>query len=341
MTERLDRAHPLWHLDVVEHLDDGTMALIWRIHHSLADGATCMRICAETLWSDEPHQAARGSAAWRPRPTPSALALFALGLRDGGPRAPARTAHRASSPVSIRSTRRIVRRELRRSASVTALAQRVGNKRAVGFASAPLDGCRRAGKTIGTAVTLNDVILAIVAGGVRAWLEHSQGPKDGIRVKVPVSLHDKDESDRVANRDSYFFVDLPVAEDDPVERVLAINRETRERKLHHDAETLYRLGRHPFVSHWAMSARVFTFNISNVRGPSNSVYVLGARVRELYSLAEVAQHHALRIAVISCGASLFFGLCADPEAIADRDALLDGIRHSTDKLVSLGRSAGE
>jgi hypothetical protein len=71
------------------------------------------------------------------------------------------------------------------------------------------------------------------------------------------------------------------------------------------------------------------------------VYVLGARVRELYSLAEVAQHHALRIAVISCGASLFFGLCADPEAIADRDALLDGIRQSTDKLVSLGRSAGE
>src|SRR5437016_5317243 len=100
-------------------------------------------------------------------------------------------------------------------------------------------------------------------------------------------------------------------------RVLAVNRETRERKLHHDADVLYRLGHNPLVSHLAMSPRVFTFNVSNVRGPDHEVYVLGAKVRELYSLAEVAQLHALRIAVISCAESLCFGLCADSDAVPD------------------------
>jgi hypothetical protein len=119
--------------------------------------------------------------------------------------------------------------------------------------------------------------------------------------------------------------------------VLAINQETSERKLGHDAETLYRLGQHPFFAHWAMSPQIFTFNISNVRGPSNDVYVCGARIRELYSLAEIAQRHALRVAVISAAGKLFFGLCADREAVNDLDVLADGLRRSTDELLRLGR----
>jgi hypothetical protein len=196
-----------------------------------------------------------------------------------------------------------------------------------------LEECKRAGKAIDAAVTLNDVVLALVAGGLRAWLQQGHGPMAGIRVKIPVSLHHEGEGDAVANRDSYFFVDLPVAEPDPIKRVLAINRETSERKLDHDADVLYRLGAHPFVAHWAMSPHVFTFNVSNVRGPAHDIYVLGAHVREIYSLAEIAHQHALRVAVISVAGSLFFGLCADRDAVKGLRVLADGIRRSADELL--------
>lgn len=112
-------------------------------------------------------------------------------------------------------------------------------------------------------------------------------------------------------------------------------RETTERKLDHDAETLYRLGQHPLVSRWAMSPHVFTFNVSNVRGPAQEMYVLGARVRGIYSLAEIAQRHALRVSIISASGSLFFGMCADADAVSDLPVLADGVRSSVDELLSL------
>jgi hypothetical protein len=235
---------------------------------------------------------------------------------------------------SLLASGAIVRRELNPGAALTPLAHRAGPARSVAFATASLEDCKRAGKAIDAAVTLNDVVLALVAGGVRAWLQEGLGPVEGIRVKIPVSLHHSGEGEAIANHDSYFFVDLPVQEPDPVKRVLTINRETRERKLEHDADMLYRLGAHPFVAHWAMSPHVFTFNVSNVRGPAAETYVLGARVSEMYSLAEIAQHHALRVAVISAAGSVFFGLCADRDAVKDLRVLADGIRRSSDELLA-------
>ena len=78
------------------------------------------------------------------------------------------------------------------------------------------------------------------------------------------------------------------------------------------------------------------FHISNVRGPAQPIYVLGARVRGMYSLAEIAQHHALRISVISAVGSLFFGLCADADAVTDLDVFADGLRASIDEVLALG-----
>jgi diacylglycerol O-acyltransferase / wax synthase len=68
---------------------------------------------------------------------------------------------------------------------------------------------------------------------------------------------------------------------------------------------------------WAMSPRVFTFNVSNVRGPADPVYVLGGRVRELYALSEIAKGHALRIAAVSSSDTLGIGPLADSRAVPD------------------------
>jgi diacylglycerol O-acyltransferase / wax synthase len=334
MTQRLDRAYPLWHLDVVERYDEDAMALIWRIHHCLADGTTCVRIGSDVLWSNDPEQNSPPSGAWSPDAGPGTVGLFARGLVDRAHRSPRQPRQPRQRTSSLLTSRTVVKRELSRSAALTPFAQHIGSARSVAFAVAPLHECRRAGKAIDEAVTLNDVVLAVIAGGVRTWLGEGLGPIEGVRVKVPVSLHHPGEGDRISNRDSYFFVDLPVAEPDPAKRLLAINRETSERKLQHDPETLYRLGAHPFVARWAMSPRVFTFNVSNVHGPAADIYVLGARVRELYSLAEIAQHHALRAAVISAAGLLSFGLCADRDAVKNLPALADGLRRSTEELLS-------
>jgi diacylglycerol O-acyltransferase / wax synthase len=335
MAQPLDRAHPLWHVDLVEGLDDGASALIWRVHHCLADGTTCVRLGSALLWDPESNNVPRSSNGWRPAPQPRQAALFAYGLADRVATSARRLRrHRTRRPPGA-GLQRVLGRELRPGASRTALAGHVGSKRNVAFCDAPLEQCKLAGKAVGEDVTVNDVVLAMIAGAVRGWLEHQDGPGDAIRVKVPVSLHHRGEAQGINNHNSYFFVDLPVAEPDPVKRVLSINRETKERKLEHDAEMLYALGLHPLAARWAMSPRVFTFNVSNVPGPREEIQVLGARVRELYSIAEIAQHHALRIAVISAADSLFFGVCADRELVSDLDVLVEGLERSRDELLAL------
>ena len=345
MSERLDRDRPLWALDVVEQLQDGGTALIWRIHHCMADGVSAVRLGSALLWDEDPRPPPVEPVPWEPQGTYRWPQLLALGAGDRARQAAARAARAARTAASPRRWREraralgrelpTMRRELGRKAAPSPLDQAIGPARRVAWASAPLDELKRIGKAHGEDVTINDVVLTVVAGGVRAWLDRRHASGSGIRVKVPVSLHHHDpQGDALGNRDSYFFVDLPVAEADPVRRLLAINRETADRKRHHDAETLYHLGLHGTVARWAMSPHVFTFNVSNVPGPRDAVFVRGARVRELYSLAEVAQHHALRVSVISASGTMFFSLCADRDAVEDLDSVVQGLDDSIQALTA-------
>jgi diacylglycerol O-acyltransferase len=341
MAQRLDRDHPLWRIDVVEAMTDGSMALVWRIHHCLADGTTMMRLAGELLWSSTPDAAPVAASAWRPAPAVGGITLFAQCTAAGlGPAARRARALGAEARGLVRTrglgreSRTALRGVLARTASPTPLDHGAGPARRIAFASAPFAACHSAAKAIDPAVTVNDVVLAAVAGGMRTWLEHRGLPEQGIRAKVPVSLHASGGHDDAANRDSYFFVDLPVGEAGFAERVLAVNRETLERKRRHDAEALYAATLRHSVAHRAMSPRVFTLNVSNVPGPREDVYVLGARVGELYSVAEIAQHHALRVAVISAAGMLFFGLCADRDAVNDVEVVADGIGDSLRDLVA-------
>ena len=328
MAERLDRDHPLWRMDVLNMEEDGT-ALIWRIHHCMCDGATSVKLGEALLWSDDESDHERPPCDWRAGEQPSAARLMTSAVASRLQRKPG-----GEGDTSARVSRAAVKRELRRTAIRSSLDASIGSARSVAFASAPLEATKEAGKAIDPKVTLNDMVLAITAGGIRKWLERTHGPTEGIRVKVPVSLHHAGEKEGTGNRDSYFFVDLPVDEPDPIARLRKINAETADRKLDHDAEALYRLGLHRTVAHYAMSPRVFTFNVSNVPGPRADVYVKGSRVRALYSIAEVAQHHALRVSVISAAGNLFFGLCADRDAVTELDVLADGLDHARDELLA-------
>jgi diacylglycerol O-acyltransferase / wax synthase len=309
--QRLDRSRPLWRIDVIPQLATGGSALIWRIHHALADGMTAMHMASAVLWDPEPG-GGRGAAGPGPRPRPPVSAGPAAHHRLGGLLAAAREAPQPwlRSPFD---------------GHIDAL-------REVAFTSAGLAELRRVAAATDGA-TVNDAVLAVVAGGLRRWLEAHHGHLGAVRVKVPVSLHGpplapSDDARQPGNRDSFFCLDLPLGPADPLERLAAIRRATRVRKQDHDAQHLDALLRElagtprlrRFAERVLAHPRSFALNVSNVPGPRHPVQVLGMPVHAMYTLAEIREHHALRIAVVSLAGTLSFGLVADP-------TLLPGVGH--------------
>jgi hypothetical protein len=147
------------------------------------------------------------------------------------------------------------------------------------------------------------------------------------------------------NRDSFMFVDLPLGEPDAAERLRKVNRETRERKEHHDAEAVYdlldrlRCVAPPLariVGRLLMNPREFAVNVSNVPGPQGEVRMLGRRVTDLYSVAEIADRHPLRIAAVSLTGVMHFGLCADPDLMTGASVVAAGIEESVAELLPSG-----
>ncbi len=304
---RLDRARPLWRIDVLPLADGGT-ALVWRIHHALADGSAAMRYAKALLWD---------AAA----PTGASARVAAAHTAAGGGAAGAHhPAHRTRS----------LARELPHAGRRSPFDGHVGAQREIAFATVPLTPLHDAAKRLAGA-TLNDAVLTIVGGGLRRWIEQRHGRLGRVRVKVPVSLHHR--GDDAGNRDSSFAVAVPLGEPDPAQRLRAVHRETQACKLDHDAETLDALLRElarvsprleRFAERVERSPRAFALNVSNVPGPREPVRVLGAPVTALHSIAEIGERHALRVAVVSLADTLCFGFCADPEIVQDAQLIADG-----------------
>jgi WS/DGAT/MGAT family acyltransferase len=343
MEGRLDRRHPLWSLHMAP-LTGGRTALLWREHHCMADGMSELRILDALLWDSE---ADLGAVEPPHVPTPSyserELLRFAVAARF---RASARHGARPGWRQAPREARRlmaVLRRELLPGSDLSPLAARAGAHRTVGWLSGPFAELHDAGKSVSPAVTVNDVVLAVVAGGIRSWLSARRAGTEHLRVKIPVSLHRPDEqSGELSNRDSFIFVGLPLQEPDVRSRLIAISRETSERKEAGDAnevdaliQGLQHLPLGDRAVDLTMSPHVFALNVSNVPGPPGPLYVMGHRVASLDGVVEVAQAHALRVGARSSLGRLSFGLCADSRAVPDLDLLIEGMRRSIDDLLAM------
>lgn len=312
MSEHLDRQRPLWRFDVIGPLTDGREAIAARIHHAMADGIAGVRFLDAVLFDPREDPPAQSGAAG---------------------------VHTTVAPSFLTEVRRLpeaLLRELARPSGRSPLDRPVGVARELAFTTLPMAELRRIGASRPNHATLNDVLLATVAGGLRGWLSTGGGLRR-LRAQVPVSLHHRDEGTAdLGNRDSFINVDLPLAESDPVVRLDLIRAQTAKRKQLDDAEELFdlfhALGRIPRVGatlqRLAGSAREFGVAISNVPGPAESVNVAGRRVLQLFSSSEPAAHHALRISAISCSGDIGIGLCTDPRALPDVAGLADCIEGS-------------
>ena len=320
LSERLDHTRPLWRLDVLP-LTGGRVAVIARIHHAMADGVSAIRLAAGLLWDEDstsptPHPAVHTASPGSVKPAQAGEARILVRL-----------------PTALW-------RELRPGRD-TKVDQHIGPSREVAWTSFPLERLKRIEHAAPEGATVNDVVLAVVAGGLRHWLPEVGGIAEDLRIQCPVCLHAREESaGQLGNRDSFMNVDLPIAEDDAAERLRLINAETREKKFDHDADTLYAffhaIGRfrplYKGVTRLTSGPREFALSVSNVPGPRQRALILGHAVEEFCSFAEPADRHALRISVISLGDELAFGLCSDPEAISHLDGLRGALADSIAEL---------
>ena len=196
--------------------------------------------------------------------------------------------------------------------------------------------------------TVNDAVLAVVAGALGRWL-HARGVRtEGteLRALVPVSIRAEDERGSLGNRIAAMRGPLPVYVEDPVERLRVVQQgmgELKESKQALGAEVI--AGLTDFApptllaqaSRLNFSTRLFNLIVTNVPGPQFPLYLLGREMQEIVPIAFLPENHALAIAIMSYNGKVDFGLLADYDAMPDLDAFADHLEESLDELLAAAR----
>lgn len=344
----LDRSKPLWEMYLIEGLEDGHVAVLSKVHHCLIDGISGIDIATVLLdFTIEPREV--DAEPWTPAPLPSSRALLLDALREqftdpvrAGLEA-ASTAVRA--PAAALGEARAMIGGL--ASLVTAgnapqspFNRPIGSNRHFAMVEAPVDDFKAVKRALGG--TVNDVVLAVVAGAIHRFLR-KRGITDAttFRTMVPVSTRDESQRMALGNRVSNIFVDLPVGEMAPAERLTAITSATQDLKASHaavGATTLMELGTwapptlHALAARLMSRGRFINLVVSNVPGPQVPLYMLGARLVATYPMMPLAERCALSIAVTSLTGVMGFGLTSDWDSLPDIEYLADGILATLDEL---------
>jgi diacylglycerol O-acyltransferase len=347
-SHRLDRAHPLWETTLLDGLADGRWALATKVHHCLVDGISGASVTSALLDAEpDPVPGSRGlAAAFAPpaedeeegkRGTLSRLA----GALGGGVDAVLHPRRLGSALSRSRSMAELVVREELIGATHTSLNEPIGGTRRLAAIDVPLDDLKQVKRELGG--TVNDVVLAATAGGLRRFFEHrGEGSKvDSVRAMVPVSVREAGEALALGNRVSSLFVELPVAEPDPLlhyRKTVAATAELKSGDQAVGTETLIEVaGAAPpliqsVVARLAFTPRLFNLTITNVPGPQTTLYSLGAPLRRIVPLVPIFSGHAVGVAAVSYDGMVTFGLNADRATVPDLDLLRDGIEEALAEL---------
>jgi diacylglycerol O-acyltransferase / wax synthase len=349
-SHRLDRARPLWETTLLDGLEGGRWALVTKVHHCLVDGISGVSVATVLLDADpDPPPDSKGLAEALPPPGENEQASRSRLSRLGGVvGSGVDTALHPSKLASVLSRSRAVAEVIIRDevvgATHTSLNEPIGGTRRLAAVDVPLDDLKQIKRRLGG--TVNDVILAASAGGLRRLFEHRGESLNGntIRVMVPVSLRQASEVLALGNRVSSLFVELPVTEPDPLLRyrkTAAAAKNLKEADQAGGAETLIDLAAaappmiHSIVARLAFTPRLFNITITNVPGPQMTLYAMGAPMRRVVPLVPIFSGHAVGVAVVSYDGGVTFGLNADRGSVPDLEVLQRGIEESLAELAEL------
>ncbi|MCZ7529975.1 MAG: wax ester/triacylglycerol synthase family O-acyltransferase [Acidimicrobiia bacterium] len=349
-SQLLDRARPLWEIWFVEGLEDNRVALIQKTHHALVDGASGVDV-ATVLLDFEREPTVLDPPEWVSEPPPSPAGLLVDSLREQVTQ-PAKLIERVGS--FLRAPVRALERGLgvARSLSTmlgrdtvaprTSLNQAVGRHRRFDVVRVPLDDAKAARRELGG--TVNDVVLSAVGSGLARLFENRGESPEHVRAMIPVSVRAGDEHMQLGNRVSAMFVNLPVVADGPLDRLKSIGAITSELKDRHQAvgaEFLVGLTRYAAPTLLSLASRAvhnqpfFNLVITNVPGPQQPLYTLGARMLEAFPIVPLAHNLTVGIAILSYDGQLDIGVFADRDAAPDVEVLTAGIENGFAELRKL------
>jgi diacylglycerol O-acyltransferase len=358
MSNQLDRERPMWEMWMVEGLDDGRWALLSKIHHCMVDGVSGAELMSAIL-DEEPEPDVPEPPRWQPERQPSGpeLALRSLAERVASPyagveavwsaiTAPGRLAAEAAETVQgILNMAGLLRPP-----PGSSLNGPIGPHRRWSWARSSLADVKEIRNALGG--TVNDVVLAVIAGGFRTLLTERGEPADRVvRTLVPVSVRSAQERGVYNNRVSAIFADLPVDVEHPVERLASIRAQMERLKDSNEAVAgdvlvgltgfapamLLSLGLRAATRVPQRSVNTVT---TNVPGPQRPLYAVGRRMVECLPYVPLGGHVRVGVAIFSYDGRLGFGVTGDYDEAPDIEVLCRGIEDSVRELQEAARGNG-
>ncbi|MBW2313057.1 MAG: wax ester/triacylglycerol synthase family O-acyltransferase [Deltaproteobacteria bacterium] len=343
MQQHLDRRRPLWEIWIVEGLEGDRFALISKVHHCMIDGVSGVDLL-RILMSPTPDQVIEEPPLFVPRPAPSGAELLVDEVKrrvtlpfqvlgDLGEFLSEARDVRRDMASRIRSISSMLGRTFR-SASETPLNREIGPHRRFDWFSMDLADMKRLRRSLGG--SLNDVVLTVVTGAVRRFLEGRQcDPTElSFRVMAPVSVRSKEEQGALGNRVSAWIIELPIGDEDPRTQLAKISEQTTQLKESKEAVAAKLLTQAAEFTPTALLAlgarnatRVLPFNlvVTNVPGPQFPMYMLGAKMLEIYPHVPLLDYLGLGIALMSYDGQLHWGINADYDTMPDIHPFMEDI----------------
>ncbi|MFE1252160.1 wax ester/triacylglycerol synthase family O-acyltransferase [Streptomyces sp. NPDC058735] len=337
MGRPLERGRPPWEAHVLPGQDGVCFAVLFKFHHALADGLRALTLAAGVM---DPMD----MPAPRPRPAAPPRGLMP-DVRD----LPARMRGALSDmgrALDIGASVALSSLEVR---STPALACEPSGTRRTAGVVLDLDDVHRVRKTVGG--TVNDVLIAVVAGALRRWLdERGDGSRDvAPRALIPVSKRRPRTAYPQGNRLSGYLIRLPVDDPDPLTRLASVRNAMDRNKdagpnrgagavallADHVPALATRLGG-PLVG---QAARLwFDILVTSVPLPSLGLKLGGRPLTAVFPFAPLAPGHALAVAVSTYRGSVHYGLVADGEAVPDLDLFTTALAREVATLIKACRS---
>lgn len=349
MSMPLRRDRPLWEMWICEDPENERFAIVGKTHHCMVDGLAAVEL-GSMLLDPTPEPAVYEPDAWRPASRPRAERLLVRGALDllgeqlellrwplRAVSSPSRAAGQAAGGALRVS--RALSHALLRGAPASALNRPLSPLRRLAWTERPLADLQTVKRVYGT--TVNDVMLAAVSGGMRAYLTRRGECPPALKAMVPVSV--RDEHDVLGNHISFIFAELPCDQPDPLGRLSSVHLATSQRKRDGEpegADFALKAAEHApgvvqnAISRMMASPRTFNLVVSNIPGPREPMYMLGCPLRATYPVVPLAEGHAVSIGMTTVHDRACFGVYTDREALPDADVLARDIDDAITELLA-------
>ncbi len=342
----LDYTKPLWQIHIIDNYNGGS-AVVWRIHHSIGDGASLMKVflALTDTYSDEAHAdefspVKRVKKSWKEKLNEAAQ------LTKETLRLPKKI---MDHPEEVKQTMSAIRNTLQDftefamsgSNSDSIYKGKLGVRKKVAWSKViPLQDIKTIGKHFGA--TVNDTLLAALTGAIRMHLEaHGQDTNIKFNVACPVDMRHDEHGINLGNKVGAILLNLPLHIVNRKKRFTVISEKTAKLKRSFEPPIAYAYTQ--FISDFIprkieeAGAKLFGSKLmailSNVPGPRKPVYFADEEIDNILFLLPHTYEMGIAFSVISYNNKVTLGITVDPKVIKDPEAIIENFAIEVDHML--------